>query len=144
MTGCQWTLPNYINPDCVDIEMWHEAWDLVPGMRKIVIKWEDQELERDSLFSKEHALKVARQGGAHRELDPHGLEIHFDEAGTKKLCTSMTRDGDSIKFYTLPPSKKLGHGHAYEMFTEAVRNLDKMARVATSTVETFNGPEYEV
>ena len=38
----------------------------------------------------------------------------------------------------------MGHGHAYEMFTEAVRNLDKMARVATNVVETFNGPDYEV
>ena len=144
MAGCQWTLPNYINPDCVDIEMWHEAWDLVPGVKRIIIKWEGQELQRDSLFSKDHVLEIARQGGAHRELNPHGLEIHFDDEGTKKLSTTLARHGDSIRFYTLPPPKALGHGHAYEMFTEAVRNLDKMGRVATTAIETFGDPKYEV
>ena len=144
MSGCQWTLPDNIQPDCVDIEMWHKAWELTPGVRKVVITWEGEELHRESLFSEEHAIEVARQGGAHREFDPHGLQIHFDEFDNKKICSGMTRRAETFAVYTLPPPTKVGPRFAYEMFTEAVRNLDKMARVATNLVETFNGPEYEV
>ena len=143
MSGCQWTLPNYIHPDCVDIEMWHKAWEVTPGVRKIVIKWERQELHRESLFSEEHAVKVAKQGGAHREFDPHGLEIHLDVRGKKKIHTAMTRRANTFTVYTLPPPTKVGPRFAYEMFTEAVRAFEQIARVAAKAVAQSIQPRVE-
>ena len=72
----------------------------------------------------------------------------------------MTRRAETFTVYTLPPPTKVGPRFAYEMFTEAVRAFEKIARVAARTVaqsvqprisdpwvaasRRLDGPEYEV
>ena len=142
-SGCQWSLPGDIPADCVDIEMWHKAWECIPGVRKVTIVGEGGELNRESLFSEAHAATVAVQGGAHRELDPHGLYIYFGEGENRKISSGLTRRCDTISVYTLLPPASVGPRLAYEMFTEAVRAFEQIARVTAKAVAKSIQPRCE-